>query len=78
MCVVHVLSGMSAVAVLYIDCVLSATGFVFLQVNNSFPFPPTTSYIDVLADETDEKAIEFAMSGVCNCCAGKYVETWKI
>lgn len=25
---------------------------------------------DVLADETDEKAIEFAMGGICNCCAG--------
>ena len=37
---------------------------------------------DVLADETDEKAIELAMGGVCNCCAGMlWVESgmcWRL
>lgn len=25
-------------------------------------------FLDVLAEETDDKMIEFAMGGVCNCC----------
>ena len=34
----------------------------------------------MLADETDEKAIEFAMGGLCNCCAGTYAVSgdWNV
>ena len=28
-------------------------------------------FLDVIAEDTDEKAIEFAMGGVCNCCLDK-------
>lgn len=38
---------------------------ICLRVSDSSP-----NFTDVLADETDEKAIEFAMGGMCNCCAG--------
>ena len=38
-------------------CVLSKVLFFLL-----------TTTIDVLAEEKDEKMIEFAMGGVCNCC----------
>jgi len=24
-------------------------------------------------DETDEKLVEFAIGGICNCCLGKYI-----
>ena len=28
-------------------------------------------FLDVIAEDTDEKAIEFAIGGVCNCCLDK-------
>ena len=48
----------------YIDSVVNTTGWLLWVYGCS----PDLS--DVLADETDEKAIEFAMGGLCNCCAG--------
>ena len=49
---------------IYIDSVVNTTGWLLWVYGCS----PNLS--DVLADETDEKAIEFAMGGLCNCCAG--------
>ena len=30
--------------------------------------------VDVMAEETDDKMIEFAMGGLCNCCLGISVD----
>ena len=40
--------------------------------------PCSPNFSDVLAEETDEKAIEFAMGGLCNCCAGMYVSRYAV
>lgn len=33
---------------------------------------------DVLAEQKDEKMIEFAMGGVCNCCLDKQNKTYLL
>jgi hypothetical protein len=30
----------------------------------------SSSLLDVIAEETDNKLIEFAIGGICNCCLG--------
>jgi len=33
---------------------------------------------DVLAEETDERMVEFAMGGVCNCCLDKLNKSYIV
>ena len=39
-------------------------------------FPPSS--IDVLAEETEEKMVEFAMGGLCNCCLDKLNKSYIV
>jgi hypothetical protein len=35
-------------------------------------------FLDVIAEETDNKLIEFAIGGICNCCLDKQIQSFLL